>query len=273
MELLPEYKNDAVLVQGEGPVGIVTLNRPDRGNLLLGPDHNELEETMWHLGRHENRFRVVIVTGAGDSFCIRRGFDYSRFLGTIDGSDRRAGIYDMTSYSRRLVEAILSVEIPMIAAINGDSGGLGSTIALLCDITVMDEGARIGDGHIEHGVVPGDGGQVIFPLLIGPSRAKDMLMRSIMIDANEAERIGLVTYVAAPGQSVARAREIAADIVTKPPLAVKWAKAAVNQQLALMFTLNMRLGIATEGLSYLSQDLRENVQAEVDHRPPEYRGV
>jgi enoyl-CoA hydratase/carnithine racemase len=100
-----------------------------------------------------------------------------------------------------------------------------------------------------------------------------MLMRSIMIDANEAERIGLVTYVAAPGQSVARAREIAADIVTKPPLAVKWAKAAVNQQVALMFTLNMRLGIATEGLSYLSQDLRENVQAEVDQRPPEYRGV
>lgn len=273
MDLLPEYKNDAVLVRADGPVGVITLNRPDKGNLLLGSDHDEFEDTMWRLGRHENRLRVAIITGAGDYFCTRQGFDYPAFLAGLENSEWNSGIYNMTSYARRLVEAMLSVEIPIIAAINGDAVGLGSTIALLCDITVMDEQARIGDQHGDHGVVPGDGGQVMFPLLVGPSRAKDMLMRGTTIDGPEAERIGLVTHVSPPGQALQVARSIADELLTKPPLAVKWAKSAVNQQVALMFTLNMRLGLATEGLSYLSHDVRENVRAVIEERPADYRGT
>ena len=92
------------------------------------------------------------------------------------------------------------------------------------------------------------------------------------IDATEAERIGLITYVAPPGGALAIARDIATDIMTKPPLAVKWAKAAVNQQLFMMFHLNMRLGIASEALTFLSDDHKEAVHSIVDKRSPDYDG-
>jgi enoyl-CoA hydratase len=272
MELMPGFKNDAIDVRSEGPLAVVTLNQPEEGNALGAGSHAEFEETMWRLGRHERHLRAIILTGAGDFFLSRRDKVFGPMIATFDGPDRTHNVYEMAAYARRLVEAMLSVETPMIAAINGDAIGLGSTIALMCDITVMDQNAHIGDRHNKYGVVPGDGGQVIYPLLIGPSRAKDMLMRGKTIDATEAERIGLITYVAPPGGALAIARDIATDIMTKPPLAVKWAKAAVNQQLFMMFHLNMRLGIASEALTFLSDDHKEAVHSIVDKRSPDYDG-
>src|SRR5690606_37513177 len=99
-----------------------------------------------------------------------------------------------TRAAPRLLWNILSVPQPIVSAVNGDAMGLGATIALFADTVVMSETARIGDTHVRVGLVAGDGGTVIWPLLLGASRAKDFLMRGRVIDGKEAERIGLVTH-------------------------------------------------------------------------------
>ena len=97
--------------------------------------------------------------------------------------------------SRRVVNRLLELDKPIVCAINGDCIGLAATIALLCDITVMSEDARIGDSHVNKvGLVAGDGGTVIWPLLIGVSKAKEYLMRGTLLKGREAERIGLVNH-------------------------------------------------------------------------------
>ena len=122
-------------------------------------------------------------------------------------------------------------EQPIITAINGHAVGLGATLALGGDITVMSATARIGDPHVKVGLVAGDGGAVLWPLLVGPSRAKEFLLRGNLIDGVEAERIGLVNHVRPVDEVVPLAREIAEEIAGLPPMAVRWTKLSVNRWL------------------------------------------
>ena len=109
--------------------------------------------------------------------------------------------------SRRIVNRLLELDKPIVCAINGDCVGLAATIALLCDITVMSEDARIGDSHVNKvGLVAGDGGTVVWPLLVGVSKAKEFLMRGTLLKGREAERIGLVDHCLPAGEVLAEAR-------------------------------------------------------------------
>jgi enoyl-CoA hydratase len=135
----------------------------------------------------------------------------------------------------------------------------------------MDENAKIADKHTRYGVVAGDGGQVVWPLLVGPNRAKDLLMRGVEIDAARAERIGLVNYVAPAGGSLAMAREIAADLLALAPWAVRLTKSAVNQQIRAQFQNAMPLGGALEALTITSEDHAEAVKAIAEKRSPQFR--
>ena len=272
MEKIAGYMNKDVLVEREGRLIVVTLNRPEHGNALTGPPHDEFVLAIEKVAR-ETDVRCVIITGAGNYFLSRLDNIYEAIKAGIESPNRLKDSYRIATYARQLVEALLSVEAPIVAAINGDAIGLGSTIALTCDIQVMDERAKIGDKHLRYGVVAGDGGQILYPLLIGPNRAKDFLIRGLLVDGKEAERIGLVNYVTPPGQAFAKAREIAEDIMTKPPLAVKWTKAAVNQQIQMLFALNLRLGLATEVLTFLSDDHVEAVTSILDQRDPDFSGT
>src|SRR5437899_8152211 len=112
---------------------------------------------------------------------------------------------------RRLVQNMLDVEQPIIGAINGDAVGLGATIALLCDVIVASEKARFADTHVRVGIVAGDGGAVIWPLLIGPARAKEFLMRGNFINGADAMKMGLVNYAVPAEQVMAKAGGIAVE--------------------------------------------------------------
>jgi enoyl-CoA hydratase/carnithine racemase len=197
--------------------------------------------------------RVVILTGTGAFFSARRDSSFVEWAKTVDAGQAMLAL-TVSHYIRSFIQAILDVEVPIIAAINGDATGIGATVALFCDITIMDERAMIADKHGRYGVAAGDGGQVIWPLLVGPNRAKDFLMRGVEIGAEQAERIGLVSYVAPAGQAMAMAREIAADLLSKAPWAVRFTKSAINQQVRAQLLNTMPLGAALEGLTISTQD-------------------
>ena len=132
--------------------------------------------------------------------------------------------------SRRLVVRLLELDKPIVCAMNGDTIGLAATIALLCDITVMSEDARVGDSHVNKvGLVAGDGGTVVWPLLVGVSKAKEFLMRGTLLKGREAERIGLVNHCVAAAEVLPLARKIAEELAAGPTWAIRWTKLSINQ--------------------------------------------
>src|ERR1700737_3830276 len=172
--------------------------------------------------------------------------------------------------ARRIVENMLDVEQPIIGAINGDAVGLGATIALLTDITVVSEKARFADTHVRVGIVAGDGGAVIWPLLIGPHRAKEFLMRGNFINGAEAGRIGMVNYAVPPEQVMPKARELAQELADGPTWAIRWSKLAVNKWLKEQANLILDASLAYEMVTFTTEDHREAARAFVEKRKPNF---
>jgi len=156
-----------------------------------------------------------VITGAGTAFCAGGDlFDFQPPDHTIRNVMR----------SRRLNWTMLLGETPLISAVNGTAAGLGATIALMCDVIFMSETAKIGDTHVRAGLTAGDGGQVIWPLLVGPHRAKEYLIAGDLIPAAEVDRIGLVNHVVPADELMDHARGYARKVANGAQAAVRWSK-------------------------------------------------
>jgi enoyl-CoA hydratase len=254
-------------------VATITLNRPDSLNAVNSRVHHELEQ-VWLDVAADHDVNAIILTGAGRAFCA--GGDVK---GMASGALTGLGKTERSRFDRgpiaaangrRLVENMLDVEQPIIGAINGDAVGLGATLALLCDITVVSEKARFADTHVKVGVVAGDGGAVIWPLLIGPHRAKEFLMRGNFINGAEAGSIGMVNYAVPPEQVMAKSRELAQELADGPTWAIRWSKLAVNKWLKEQANLIMDAGLAYEMMTFNTGDHKEAVSAFVEKRKPNY---
>lgn len=243
-------------------VAVVTLDRADKRNAVDYPLHSALEEAVLHLS-HDPAVAAVVLTGAGSAFCA--GGDVKGFYPDDVGP--------MTTIrTRSLVQAMVQCEAPLIAAVNGVAAGLGATIALMCDVVYIADTARIGDTHVNMGLVAGDGGAVIWPLLVGPHRAKEFLMSGRLLDADEAERIGLVNHVVPAAEVVAAAVAYARLLADKPRPAVRWTKMLVNQAIQQSVHSTLALGLATEQLSSHTEDQKEAMAAFFEKRPPKFTG-
>ena len=255
--LLTDRRDDGVL--------IVSLNRPERRNAVNLQMHTELVDLLRAL-RHEPDLGAVVLTGSGAGFCAGGDVD---FLDAIAADDWRRTV-------RRLEEAItlvrefLALRVPLVAAVHGHATGLGATIALLADIVVMAEDARIGDTHVKMGIVAGDGGTVLWPALVGPARAKEYLMTGDLLDAATAERIGLVNHVAPAGEVMDRALELAGRLAQGPRLAIAFTKQAVNAALDREVAMAMPLSVAQEARTFDQPDVAEGTAAFRERRPPRW---
>src|ERR1700675_1268738 len=197
--------------------------------------------------------------------------------GTLSGSTGKKGNECRrrpvaVSNRRRRVDNMLDVEQPIIGAINGDAVGLGATLALLCDITVVSEKARLADTHVKVGIVAGDGGAVIWPLLIGPHRAKEFLMRGNFINGAEAAKIGMINYAVAPEQVMSKARELAQELADGPTWAIRWSKLSVNKWLKQQANLILDASLAYEMMTFGTENQKEAARAFVEKRKPNYVG-
>jgi len=254
-------------------IATITINRPDRLNAVHNALHHELEQ-IWLDVRADQDVNAIILTGAGRAFCA--GGDVKGMAeGTLSGAAPKKGKGRgrgpiAASNGRRVIENMLDVEQPIIGAINGDAIGLGATLALLCDITVASEKARFADTHVKVGIVAGDGGAVIWPLLIGPHRAKEFLMRGNFISGAEAGRIGMVNYAVGPEDVMTKARELARELADGPTWAIRWSKLAVNKWLKQQANLILDASLAYEMMTFNTKDHQEAVKAFVEKRKPNF---
>jgi len=253
-------------------IATVTLNRPDALNAVTSRMHHELENVWLDLGSDRD-VNAIILTGAGRAFCA--GADLRGVgSGELTAGKAKRGRFDrgaiVAANGRRIIENMLDVEQPIIGAINGDAIGLGATLALLCDIIVVSEKARFADTHVKIGVVAGDGGAVIWPLLIGPHRAKEFLMRGNFINGAEAGRIGMVNYALPPEEVAAKAQALAQELADGPTWAIRWSKLAVNKWLKEQANLIMDTGLAYEMMTFKTKDHKEAIKAFMEKRKPDF---
>jgi enoyl-CoA hydratase len=253
-------------------VATVTLNRPDRLNAVTSRLHHELE-SVWLDLASDRDVNAIVLTGAGRAFCA--GADLGGMSsGELTKGAAKRNRFDrgpiVAANGRRIIENMLDVEQPIIGAINGDAIGLGATLALLCDIIVVSEKARFADTHVKIGIVAGDGGAVIWPLLIGPHRAKEFLMRGNFMTGAEAGRIGMVNYAVPPEEVMTKARALAQELADGPTWAIRWSKLAVNKWLKEQANLIMDSGLAYEMVTLKAKDHKEAIKAFMEKRKPNF---
>ena len=260
-----DYANYQHLTFDRRPSGVVliTINRPEVMNATNARLHWELTQ-VWLTIDADPAARVALVTGAGRAFSA--GGDMS-LVEEIAGN-AAAATRTMREASD-LVYNIINLDKPVVSAINGPAVGAGLVVALLADVSIIAETARITDGHTRLGVAAGDHAAIIWPLLCGMAKAKYYLLTSEFLDGREAERIGLVSLCVAPDRLMDTAREVAGKLARGSQPAIRWTKRALNNWLRQAGPI-FDQSLALEILSFGHADVREGVRALREKRAPRF---
>lgn len=214
-----------ILVERVDNILRLTLNRPNRLNAITPVMHTELTNLFADI-RRDREAEVVTITGAGRAFCA--GADLKEPAQSKEVVDRIFG------EARDLLVNILEIDKPIISGVNGPATGLGVTLALFADVVIASDQARLGDTHVKVGLTAGDGGAVIWPLLVGVNKAKELLMTGDIIDAKEALRIGLVNHVVPHAELDQAVMDMARKLAGGNCNAIRSTKKAVNLYLRWM---------------------------------------
>lgn len=236
-------------------VAVVTMNRPEILNAINWDMHDELERVFVELD-HDKSTRAIVLTGAGRGFCS----------GGDQKSLDKGKLPSPTRSGRHLIRNMLEVEVPIVAAVNGVAVGLGATLALFCDVIFASPTARFADTHVTAGVVAGDGGAVIWPLLMGPVRAKHYLMTGAFISAEKAASMGMINEVICEGDVKDAAIEYAEMLASGPQESIIWTKYSVNKIIKQYAHLLLDTSAALEMLTFASPERREAVAAFAEKR-------
>lgn len=243
---------------------MATLDRPEKLNAVDGRLHYELT-TLWPDTNADPEVRALLVTGAGRAFCA--GGDFSP-----DAKPGPGGREATMREARLIVDNLLDCEKPVISAIRGYAMGLGATVALLCDIVVAGTQTTFADTHVSMGIGAGDGGQVIWPLLVGVNRAKYYLMTGERLAAPEALDMGLVNFVVGEDEVLAKALEIAERLAAGPGMAISASKVPINKYIKMVSNLVLPLSLGLEEATMASEDAQEAQRAFQEKRQPRFTG-
>jgi enoyl-CoA hydratase len=255
---------ETLLVESLDGIATVTINRPDKRNALNAVVRREIVEILDEL-RDDANARVIILTGAGDRAFIA-GADISEFAERTAIEQRAA----MTG--RRLFEEIAAFPKPTIAMINGFALGGGCEVALACDLRIATRSAKLGQPEIRLGILPGGGGTQRLPRLVGPGRAMRLVLTGELIDATEAERIGLVDWVVDDGTLQDRTMEIATTIAGYSPIALELAKTAIRAAMEAPLSAGLAHERELFVAAFASDDRVEGVRAFLEKREPRFTG-
>jgi enoyl-CoA hydratase len=248
----------------------VTLDRPERRNAINDVMHRELIELYARIAA-DIEAEVVVVTGAGRGFCA--GGDFTQMAQNNDaGYDD--GFSQLFVDSVAMARNLLAVRQPMIAAVNGDAIGLGATLALFCDVVYISETARIGDPHVQAGLVAADGGVVLWPMLVGANRAKEYLFTGDLLTGARAAEIGLVNHAVPADEVLPAADAMARRLAAGASLAIRFNKRLVNKELEDRVDRIYEMALAMEAVTFRSADHLEAVKAFAERRAPVFaRGL
>jgi enoyl-CoA hydratase len=242
----------------------VRLDRPERRNAISPEMHAEMAPLFARVAADRD-VRVVVITGSGDkAFCV--GADFSGMQDNLDAGGYEDGHPDLMIGSAAIVRSQLAIHQPVIAAVNGDAIGLGATLALFCDLVLMADHARIGDPHVSAGIVAGDGGAILWPLLLGPHRGKEVLMLGDLMTATDAERLGLVNSLLPVAELLPAAEALAQRLATGPRVAIEFNKRLANADILDRVNRLLDTSLALEALTFESADHKEAVSAFLEKR-------
>ena len=258
-----EFEN--ILVEAADRIAIITLNRPDKLNALNHATLVELGRAIDVVNTRED-VDVIVVTGAGEKAFVA-GADITELAAQDAVAGQRFALFGQEVFQR-----IEQSAKPVIAAINGFALGGGCELALACHIRIASENAKFGQPEVNLGVIPGYGGTQRLARVVGPGRAAELILTGVMIDAAEAQRIGLVNTVVPRGEALPHATAMAANIAAKGQPAVRLAL----QALRCVPQMGLREGLATEaalfGIACGTEDFREGTAAFLEKRPPAFTG-
>lgn len=258
-----ELKN--ILYEKKEGIATITINRPTVLNIFNEELLLEILQVLEDAEKDVN-VKVAVLTGAGEkAFCA--GLDLK--------SVKEISPIKMRELLKLLHKVTLSIEEhekPVIAAINGFALGGGLEVSMACDIRIASENAKLGLPEVNVGFIPGGGGTQRLPRLIGKGLAKELIFTGKMIDAKTAEAMGLVNKVVTQDNLKLAVEEIAKEIMSKPPIAIKVAKQLINAS----GEVDLRTGLAYEaeaaGMISSTEDFKEGVSAFIEKRKPEFKG-
>lgn len=253
----------SLLVHVEDHVQVITLNRPEKKNAF----NAEMIEAWFQAlkdAQQNDDVHVIVITGAGDAFCS--GGD----VGNMQNSkptplDAKNVLWE---HIHRIPMILRDIDKPVIAAINGVAVGAGLDMALMADIRTMSDKARVSEGYVKVGLIPGDGGTYFLPRLVGAARAYELFWTGRFVDAEEALRIGLVNHVFPHDVFMEKTMELAKQIASGPQLAIRMTKRAVRQ--CLQTDLETALDLISSHMAIIKEtpDHKEGVRAFLEKRKP-----
>ncbi len=251
-----------VLVEREGPVGVVLLNRPEALNALSDELMEELVDALQELDR-DDAVRAIVLGGNERAFAA----------GADIGELAQASAIDL--YYQRRVErwdAIRSLWKPLVAAVSGFCLGGGCELAMSCDLIVASETAQFGQPETGLGIIPGAGGTQLLTRAVGKALAMDVILSGRRLSAREALQAGLVARVVAREAWLDEAKRVARDIADKGPVGTRLAKESVKRAYETTLAAGLEAERRALYLSFASEDAREGLTAFTEKRKPEFKG-
>lgn len=259
-----EFKN--IIYTKENGIARITINRPEVRNALNMDARLEIIAAVEDVKKDES-LRVVIITGSGEKAFIS-GADISIWKGASPFFVENIA----STVGQQMYHDIENLEIPVIAQINGFCLGGGCELALGCDIRVASDNAKFGQPEINLGFIPGGGATQRLPKLIGLGRTKELIFTGRMIDAAEANAIGLVDRVVSQADLQATVDKIAADIIAKSAIAIKIAKKTINASQYCHLDAGLAYEKSSLALCFATHDTQEGVSAFLEKRKPVFKG-
>jgi len=256
---------DNLSVEREAGVAVLTVQRPQRLNALDGRTIDELRQAFLDLQQDQSA-RAIIITGAGDKAFVA-GADINELArDTPDAARTRA----LTG--QQVFDLIEQLGKPVVAAVNGFALGGGCELAMSCTFRIAAETARFGQPEINLGLIPGFAGTQRLARLVGKAKAMELILTGNPIGAEEALALGLVNRVVPAANLMSEARMFAAELASKPPVALRYAMEAVNHGVEMPFADACQLEATLFGMAVATDDMKEGTRAFLEKRKAEFKG-
>jgi 2-(1,2-epoxy-1,2-dihydrophenyl)acetyl-CoA isomerase len=255
-----------ILVERDGAVGWIRINRPERLNAFAGTMREEIEAGLLALER-DDHIRCVVITGIGRAFSTGGDIRVMARLAEEGDAER---FDELVRAGARVVRTIDRMRKPVIAAVNGPAAGAGACLTLACDLRIASESASIGFTFVRVGLHPDWGGSYFLPRLVGPARAAELIFTGGMINAERAERMGIFNRVVPSAELEPAARDLANQIAAGPAQLIGAIKASLRQSLNASLDEMLDREIGAQAEAFASPDFQEGIKAFLEKRAPRF---